>query len=124
MILADTNSWIAYLAGAPGDDVEALDKALSLGATAMIPPVLAELLSYPKLSSADATRLGRIPELATLPGFWLRTGLLRAALARKRCKPKLVDTMVAQYCLDHQATLVTRDRDFKPFVRHAGLLLL
>jgi predicted nucleic acid-binding protein len=124
LILADTNTWIAYLGGSPGTDVEVLDEALSLGSTTMIPPVLSELLSDPKLPESVEKLLLQIPETATLEGYWWRAGKLRASLIGRRCKPKLADTMVAQYCLDHGATLISRDRDFRAFVRHAGLSLL
>jgi predicted nucleic acid-binding protein len=48
---------------------------------------------------------------------------MRARMIRLGYKPKLADTLVAQSCLDHGALLLSRDRDFRPFVRHAKLRL-
>ena len=50
MIAADTSTWIAYLEGGWGKDVELLDKALADRQVLMVPVVLAELLSDPETS--------------------------------------------------------------------------
>jgi len=93
--------------------------------TAVLSPfVLAELFSDPKLEPQDAADLRRLPLLAITEGFWERTGRLRAELFQKNCRPKLVDTMIAQCCIDHDVRLLTRDRDFRAFARHGGLTLL
>jgi predicted nucleic acid-binding protein len=39
-------------------------------------------------------------------------------------KAKLADTLIAQSCIDHQTTLVSRDQDFEIFKKLAGLKLL
>ena len=52
MIAADTSTWIAFLQGDAGKDVERLDQSLESRQVLMVPPVLTELLSDPKLSSA------------------------------------------------------------------------
>ncbi len=82
--------------------------------TAVLSPfVLAELLSDPKLEPQDAADLRRLPLLT----------MLRAELFQKNYRPKLVDTMIAQCCIDHNVRLLTR-RDFRAFARHGGLTLL
>jgi len=43
MIAADTSSWIAFLEGSSGDDVQMLDRALADGQVVMVPVVLTEL---------------------------------------------------------------------------------
>lgn len=93
--------------------------------TAVLTPfVLAELFSDPKLEPQDAADLRRLPLLAITEGFWERAGRLRAELFKKNYRPKLVDTMIAQCCIDHDVRLLTRDRDFRAFARHGGLILL
>ncbi|HEX5544384.1 MAG TPA: PIN domain-containing protein [Nitrospira sp.] len=62
-----------------------------------------------------------LPTLQITEGFWERAGLLRAKLLANSRRANLADTLIAQSCLDHHATLVTRDRDFKNFVSLAGL---
>jgi predicted nucleic acid-binding protein len=122
MLVADTNIWIAYLAGEPGDDVGWLDSAMIAEATRMAPMVLSELLSSLALSRAEAAALKRIPLLRATDEYWERVGLLRASLQARRYRPRLVDTMIAQICIDHQASLLTRDAGFRRFV-DAGLRL-
>jgi predicted nucleic acid-binding protein len=93
--------------------------------TAVLSPfVLAELFSDPKLEPQDAADLRRLPLLEISEGFWERAGKLRAELFQENYRPKMVDAMIAQSCIDHDASLLTRDRDFRAFARHGGLVLL
>lgn len=122
MTALDTSSVIAYLEGAPGDDVSRVDQALASRAAALPAVVLAELLSEPALDAATRTVLLLLPLLEPTPGFWARAGELRAAMTKKGHKARLADTLIAQCCLDYGVSLVTRDRDFRHF-RAAGLKL-
>jgi hypothetical protein len=51
MIAADTSTWIAFLEGEKGEDVDLLDRALEDRQVLMPPVVLTELLSDPKALS-------------------------------------------------------------------------
>jgi predicted nucleic acid-binding protein len=119
---ADTNSWIAYLAGAPGPDVERIEEGLGRFLV-MAPVVLAELISDPKLSTEAARFFQQIPCLTLTQHYWVRAGYLRAQMIRLGHKPKLADTLVVQSCLNHDVCLIFRDRDFSLFVKHARLKL-
>jgi predicted nucleic acid-binding protein len=121
LIAIDTSSWIAYLEGLPGDDVELVDRALSEGQAALPAPVLTELLSDPTIDSRLVENLLQLPLLEPTGDFWVRAGRLRAALLRRRRKAQLGDALIAQLCLDRRLRLVTRDRDFKAFAEAAGL---
>ena len=123
MDCADTNSWIAYLAGDSGPDVERIEEGLAGRFLVMAPVVLAELLSDPRLSLDAARLFQRIPLLTLTQNYWVRAGYLRAQMIRLGHKPKLADTLVVQSCLDHDVLLLSRDRDFRPFVRSAKLRL-
>lgn len=124
MIAIDTSSLVAYLSGARGADVEATGLALEHRQAALPPVVLSELLSDPKLGRDVKDVFLRLPLLEILDGYWERAGLLRAkALAHGR-RARLADTLIAQSCLDHAVELVTRDADFGPFTRLAGLRLV
>jgi predicted nucleic acid-binding protein len=101
-----------------------MDQALADGSVVMAPPVLAELLSDPMLPPQDERDLLMMPLLEALPGYWARAGRLRSLLRRRGCRAKLVDTMIAQSCLDHQVPLLTRDRDFRSFAKYGGLVLI
>jgi predicted nucleic acid-binding protein len=123
LVCADTNTWIAYLEGKAGADVEVLDEALASRSVKMAPVVLSELLSDPLLPPRDERDLVAIPLLELRPGFWRRAGKSRSSLIRRELRPKLADTLIAQACVDHEMLLLTRDRDFSGFARHCGLRL-
>ncbi|HEY6444829.1 MAG TPA: PIN domain-containing protein [Acidobacteriaceae bacterium] len=123
MIAADTSTWIAFLQGEKGDDVDLLGEALRGRQIVMAPAVLTELLSDPKLPSHVAQTLMDIPLIDIESGYWERAGRLRArVLARKR-KARLGDALFAQTCADHGVLLLTRDRDFRAFAEAAKLNL-
>lgn len=126
MIAADTSTWVAYLQGGGGEDAHLLDKALEDRQVVMAPVVLTELLSDPQLSSGVAKTLSEIPLIETESGFWQRAGLLRAKVLAKRPsrRARLGDALIAQSCIDHGISLITRDRDFRAFAQAAGLELV
>jgi predicted nucleic acid-binding protein len=121
MIAADTSTWIAFLEGEPGEDAQLLDRALEDRQVLMVPVVLTELLSDPKLPSGVADTLSELPIIEIEPGYWQRAGVLRARVLSKRRKARLGDTLIAQSCIDRGIPLLTRDRDFRTFVETAGL---
>lgn len=124
MIAADTSTWVAFLDGSGGDDVESLDEALKNRQVVMVPVVLTELLSDSKLPSRVARTLLEVPMIELAMGYWERAGLLRAQALASRRKARLGDALIAQSCIDQGATLLTRDRDFRAFTAAAGLNVL
>ena len=124
MIAADTSTWIAFLGGGHGEDVQLLDEALGGRQLLMVPVVLTELLSDPNLPPAIAERLYQLPMIEIQTGYWQRAGALRAqALGRKR-KARLGDALIAQCCIDRGIPLLTRDRGFRVFADAVSLDLL
>lgn len=124
MIAADTSTWVAFLQGELGDDVQFLDNALDDRQVLMVPVVLTELLSDPKLPVNVARTLSQVPLMEIAPGYWERAGTLRARVLAKRRKARLGDALIAQVCIDRDISLLTRDRDFRAFAEAAGLHLL
>lgn len=124
MIAADTSTWIAFLEGAAGEDTQLLDKALADRQVVMVPAVLTELLSDPKLPSHIAKVLVQVPMVDVQSGYWQRAGSLRAKVLAKRRRVRLGDALIAQSCLDGNIPLLTRDRDFRVFSEAAGLDLV
>jgi predicted nucleic acid-binding protein len=124
MIAADTSTWVAFLDGTIGDDTLLLDKALQDRQLVMVPVVLTELLSDPKLPPALRASLADVPLLQIEPGFWQRAGALRAKVLAKSRKARLADSLIAQNCVDACVSLITRDRDFRAFAQAATLNLL
>ncbi len=121
MIAADTSTWIAFLEGDNGSDVHLLDRALQERQVLMVPVVLIELLSDPKLPASLGNTLSDVPLIEIEAGFWQRAGALRAKVLSRRRKARLGDALIAQSCIDHDVPLITRDRDFRAFVDAAGL---
>jgi predicted nucleic acid-binding protein len=124
MIAADTSTWVAFLEGAGGEDAKLLDRALEDRQVLMVPVVLTELLSDPKLPSSVAETLAEVPLVEIGPGYWQRAGLLRARVLAKSRKARLGDALIAQSCIDQGIPLLTRDRDFRAFAETADLDLV
>jgi predicted nucleic acid-binding protein len=124
MIAVDTSTWIAFLQGDGGEDVDLLDRALQDRQVLMVPVVLTEILSDPKLPSEVSQTLSELPLIEIADGYWQRAGELRAKVLAKRRKARLGDALIAQNCIDRGIPLLTRDRDFRAFAHAAGLDLL
>jgi predicted nucleic acid-binding protein len=90
----------------------------------MVPPVLTELLSDPKITSEVSNTLSELPLIEIQPGFWNRAGALRASVLAKRRKARLSDSLIAQSCLDAGIPFLTRDRDFRAFADAASLQIV
>jgi predicted nucleic acid-binding protein len=121
MIAADTSTWVAFLQGSGGEDTQLLDEALADRQVLMVPVVLTELLSDPKLPSDVAETLAEVPMIEVGSDYWQRAGILRAKVLAKRRRARLGDALIAQSCLDQAIPLITRDRDFRTFAEAAGL---
>jgi predicted nucleic acid-binding protein len=126
MIAADTSTWIAFLEAERGQDTgghdtELLDKALQDRQVVMVPVVLTELLSDPRLPSEIAETLAQIPTIDIAQGYWRRAGALRAKTLLQRRKARLGDALIAQCCIDANIRLITRDGDFRSFADATGL---
>jgi len=112
------------LEGRAGEDAQLLDRALEDRQVLMVPVVLTELLSDPKLPSGVAETLSEVPLVEIASGYWQRAGALRAKVLAKRRKARLGDALIAQSCIDGSVPLLTRDRDFRTFAEAAGLDLV
>ena len=123
LISADTSTWVSFLGGESGWDVELLDRALKDRQVVMVPPVLTELLSDPNLTRDLEEQLCDVPLVQIGEGYWRRAGKSRAALLAKGTKARLGDALIAQCCIDSGVSLVTRDRDFQAFAKVTKLNL-
>jgi hypothetical protein len=86
----------------------------------MVPPVLTELLSDPKLSAAVSKTLSELPLIEIQPGFWNRAGALRASVLAKHRKARSGDSLIVQSCLDARHTAVDTRPGF-PRIRRSGV---
>jgi predicted nucleic acid-binding protein len=124
MIAADTGTWIGFLQGDRGEDADILDRALQDRQALMVPAVLSEVLSDPKLPADVAQTLSELPLIEVEPGYWRRAGELRAKVLAKRRKARLGNALIAQSCIDRGVPLLTRGRDFRALAEAAGLDLV
>ena len=123
MIAVDTSSLSAFLKGDGGADIDRLATALRGGQLCLPPVVLTEILSDPSLGPQLVAILGALETLPILDGYWRRAGLQRQELKRLHLRSKVADALIAQSCIDHDVPLITRDSDFRHFVKHCGLKL-
>jgi len=123
MIAADTSSIIAYLEGDTGKDVDLIEEALQGKRLLISPVVQTELLSDPETTKELLLAITVIPLLEIKPGYWRRAGETRAKIISKGYKARVADALIAQSCIDNNLSLITRDRDFRPFSEHCKLSL-
>ncbi len=123
MIAVDTSSLSALFVGDQGEDVDQLANSLARGDVRLPPVVLTEILSDPTAAKVLAPRLADIELLYVSDGYWQRAGETRAKLRARGLKAKVADALIAQSCIDQDVALITRDQDFRHFVKHCGLRL-
>ncbi len=87
------------------------------------PPVVTEISSAPTKSALLDMLLAHAPMLGLAEGFWERAGANRRLILLKGFKAKLVDTLVAQCCIDAGVPLIARDGNFRHFAQWCGLRL-
>ena len=123
MIAIDTSAMSRALDGILDATTAAVRNAVSAGEAYFPPVVLAELLSNPQMTIDARRYVDKVPLLLIHPGYWERTGLLRAEVKSPTRKAHLADCLIAQSCIDHDIPLITYDRDFRHFT-DAGLILI
>lgn len=123
MIAGDTSSVSAYFNGDTGSDVERIEIAFQNGELILPAAVLTELFSDPSLTPQLHSILDRFELLEILPGYWVRAGYTQRKLRALGLRAKLGDALIAQCCIDNDVSLITRDPDFRHFVKHCGLKL-
>jgi predicted nucleic acid-binding protein len=123
MIAVDTSTFVAYLEGATGLDVERFASALTGNDLVLPSIVVTELLSDPGPRKLLEPQIERLTMLPILDGYWERAGGTRRKLRTLGLRAKIADALIAQLCIDHDVALITRDNDFRHFEKHCGLKL-
>ena len=123
MIAADTSCLVAYLEGEAAPDTDRIEATLESNSLCLPPVVVTELLSYPKASPRYALLLGEITQLTVTEGYWERAGECRRKVLAHGFKARIADALIAQSCIDHNVPLIARDKDFRHFAKHCGLVL-
>lgn len=123
MLAADTSSVIAYLEGDNAPDAEAVKLAIDQDRLCLPGVVIAELISDHRAGGTIAMFIADLPLLRATDGYWERAGHSRRKLLSLGHKARIGDALAAQACIDHKVPLIARDRDFRHFVKHCGLVL-
>jgi predicted nucleic acid-binding protein len=123
MIAVDTSSFVAYLKGDTGNDVDEVERALEMKQMVLPPAVLTEMLSDPKLDHGVINLLLQVPILPVSEGYWERAGKARSKILGRGNKARVADALIAQACIDNDVPLLTRDKDFNHFRTTCGLKL-
>lgn len=123
MIAADTSVLVDYFRGKNNTQTEKLEEVFTYHSLVLPPTVLVEILSDPLLPKKFIEKIKELPILELTENFWQRAGINRSKLISKKLKARLADTLIAQSCIDNQVPLITRDNDFRHFVKYCGLVL-
>ena len=126
MILVDSSVWIDYFRGKPTRQTDYLDRLLGDQPLLVGDLILIEVLqgfrtqreftlAHQLMANFETVTLCN-PQLAIQAARNYRE--LRAHGVTVR---KTIDTVIATWCIQHQHTLLTADRDFDPFNTHLGL---
>jgi predicted nucleic acid-binding protein len=126
MVLVDTSVWIDYFNGNATAEADLLDGLLGSGDLLIGDLILAELLQG-FAREANFRRAHRL--LLALPCADLvgRDVALTAAANYQALRSqgitvrKIIDLLIATYCVLHQHELLHADRDFDAFEQHLGL---
>jgi predicted nucleic acid-binding protein len=120
----DTSSLVAYLSGDKGRDVEIIDEILEEGTLVLPPIVFVEILSAPSLPKELVGFIKSLPILQLKEGYFERAAYLRSGILKQKLKSRLGDALIAQSCLDYNAALLSRDKDFRHYQKNCGLVLV
>jgi len=129
MVIVDTTVWIDYLRGLQNAETNYFDRELGRQRFGLTDLILCEILQ----GLTDEHASNRV--LRELRRFELfETGGEELAVAAARnfrnlrwqghTVRKTIDCLIATYCLRHGHSLLHRDRDFDPFEKILGLVVI
>ena len=127
MIVVDSSVWIDYFTGVKNKQTNKLDETLGLEPVAIGDLILTEVLQgfrhdkdyevartlFEDVSIFDM--LGKEMAIQSAENF-------RALRKKGVTVRKTADVIIASFCIDQKLPLLFSDKDFKPFVKHLGLI--
>ena len=126
MVIVDTTVWVDYLRGTDTPNTAWLDREIErrrLGLTDLILCEVLQGLSDERTALAIRRELLKF-EVFAMGGFDLATSAAlnyRTLRARGFTIRRMLDCLIATFCLANQHALLHSDRDFDPFERELGL---
>lgn len=127
MIVVDSSVWIDYFGGAINKQTNKLHESLGLIPVAIGDLILTEVLQgfrhdkdykAAKAIFEDVTTfdmLGKEMAIKSAENF-------RALRKKGITVRKTADVIIASFCIDQKLPLLFSDKDFRPFVKHLGLI--
>jgi hypothetical protein len=127
VILVDSSVWIDYFSGTSTRQTETLHSALGVELVAVGDLILTEVLQGFRSDQdyrvakalfsglAVFNLLGKTMALKSAQNF-------RALRKKGITVRKTADVIIASFCIESNLPLLFSDRDFRPFVKHLGLV--
>ena len=126
MIIVDSSVWIDYFRGTENWQTDILDDLLGEEHVTVGDLILTEVLqgfskekdfanAHDHLMNLDQVALGG--QLVAIDAARNYRVLRQYGITIR----KTIDTLIATYCILHNATLLHNDRDFEPFANYLGL---
>ena len=127
MIVVDTTVWIDFLNGRNAAHVQRLRSLLGVGEIAVGDLMLCEILQGLETERAarDVERLLRGFDIVPMVGDAIAVAAarnFRALRSRGITVRKTIDLLIGTWCIENRLPLLHNDRDFRPMVRHLGLI--
>ena len=127
MIIVDSSVWIDYFSGADTPKAEKLDNTLGINPIAIGDLILTEVLQGFR-HDKDYKAARKVFEDVTIFGMLGAQMAIKSAdnfrALRKKgiTVRKTADVIIATFCIEQKLPLLFSDKDFKPFVKHLGLV--
>lgn len=127
MILVDSSVWIDYFSGLDSPEADKLDNILGIRPVAIGDLILTEVLQGFR-NDKDYKAARRVFEDVTIFDMLGEKMAIKSAenfrTLRKKgiTVRKTADVIIATFCIDQKLPLLFSDKDFKPFVKHLGLI--
>jgi predicted nucleic acid-binding protein len=127
MIVVDSSVWIDYFTGADTAQAEKLDNTLGIKPVGIGDLILTEVLQGFRHEKDYKSAREVFEEVMIFEILGTKMAIKSAdnfrALRKKRITVrKTADVIIATFCIEHKLPLLFSDKDFKPFVKHLGLV--
>ncbi len=127
MIVVDSSVWIDYFSGLDTTQADRLDNTLGIKPVAIGDLILTEVLQGFR-HDKDYKTARKVFEDVTIFDMLGKQMAIKSAenfrTLRKKgiTVRKTADVIIATFCIDQKLPLLFSDKDFKPFVKHLGLV--
>jgi len=127
MILVDSSVWIDYFTGTDNKSTNTLHNILGLKPVAVGDLILTEVLQGFRHDKDYKTARALFDDVSIFEMLGTEMALKSAdnfrALRKKGITVrKTADVIIASFCIEQKLPLLFSDKDFKPFVKHLGLV--